>query len=109
MEYIAKDSASLNNYQQNQILSYPNSVSPKHPTSSRLSMPFSNLAWCRSVPSFNTVPPNRLNCTVILVDIAGSTMLASSWAANIFKGLFLKSKTEMKPLSQIFCNLSNAT
>ena len=43
------------------LLPYPNSVNPKHPTSSKVSMPFNNLEWCLSVPSFKTVPPNKLN------------------------------------------------
>ena len=34
---------------------------PKQPMSCKLSMPLSNLLWCRSVPNFNTVPPNKLN------------------------------------------------
>ena len=42
-----------------------------------------------------TVPPNRLNWTVILVVMAGSIMAANSWAAKILRGLFQKSRTEM--------------
>merc|ERR1719347_1046355 len=74
----------------------------------RLSIPSSSTLWCLSVPSFSTVPPNRLNWTVILVVMAGSMMAASSWAAKILRGLSQKSFTEMNLLSQILCSLLRA-
>ena len=55
-----------------------------------------------------TYPPKRLNCTVILVPMAGS-MTASSWAAKTFRGFLWKSKTDMNPPSQQAFNLWRAT
>lgn len=40
----------------------PSSVRAKQPMSSREVMPACSMSWCRCVPSFSTVPPNRLNC-----------------------------------------------
>ena len=54
-------------------------------------IPFKSFEWCRSVPNLSTVPPNKLNCTVIFVVIAGSIIAANSWAAKIRCGLFQKS------------------
>lgn len=66
---------------------------------SRLSIPPSR-CLCASVPSFSTVPPNRLNWTVILVVIEGSTVAATSWAAKIRHGFSSKSITERNFSSQ---------
>ena len=73
-----------------------------------LPITFNSLSWCLSVPNFNTVPPNKLNWTVILVVIAASTTAASSWAAKIHRGLFLKSSTDINPWSQSFFSLFRA-
>jgi hypothetical protein len=44
--------------------------------------------------------PKRLNCTVALVAMDGSTMAATSCAAKILRGSCLKSVTEKNPLRQ---------
>jgi hypothetical protein len=41
------------------------------------------------VVTTSPVPPNRLNCTVILVAMEGSQKAAHSWAAKMRSGLFL--------------------
>mmetsp|Transcript_24220 Transcript_24220/g.62944 ORF Transcript_24220/g.62944 Transcript_24220/m.62944 type:complete len:277 (+) Transcript_24220:592-1422(+) len=81
------------------LLPKPSSVNAKQPMSSRLSMPASSMSWWRWVPSFSTVPPNRLNCTVILVAMEGSISVAISCAAKILSGLLRKSVTENRRLS----------
>lgn len=49
----------------------------------------------QSVPSLSTVPPNRLNWTVILVVILPSKIPPISWVANMRRGSFLKSSLSM--------------
>ena len=70
---------------------------------------FKSFSWCLSVPNLKTVPPNRLNWTVILVAMDASTTATNSWAEKIHKGLFLKSNTEIKPWSQSFFNRLSAS
>ncbi len=69
-------------------------------------LPASNFPWCRSVPNFNTVPPNKLNWTVIFVVIDGSMIPLSSWAANTRRGLFQKSRTDMNFPSHTLCKIN---
>ena len=67
-----------------------------------------SVSWCLWVPSLSTVPPNKLNCTVIFTAIEPSTTAPSSCAANIHNGLWRKSNTEMNPCSQSFFSLLRA-
>mmetsp|Transcript_6431 Transcript_6431/g.18231 ORF Transcript_6431/g.18231 Transcript_6431/m.18231 type:complete len:248 (+) Transcript_6431:1085-1828(+) len=69
------------------LLPKPSSVRAKQPTCSKRSMRRRKSPWWRSVPSFITVPPNRLNCTVIFVAIDPSHIPATSCAAKMRYGL----------------------
>mmetsp|Transcript_30596 Transcript_30596/g.65526 ORF Transcript_30596/g.65526 Transcript_30596/m.65526 type:complete len:256 (-) Transcript_30596:261-1028(-) len=83
------------------LLPNPNSVSAKQPTESMSSIDLrkdSSLPpKCFSVPSLSTVPPKRLNWTVIFVARLPSHSPVSSCAAKILIGSFLKSFTERAP------------
>mmetsp|Transcript_20821 Transcript_20821/g.62237 ORF Transcript_20821/g.62237 Transcript_20821/m.62237 type:complete len:247 (+) Transcript_20821:1132-1872(+) len=83
------------------LLPKPSSVRPKHPTASSESILRSSGPWCCAVPSFSTVPPNRLNCTVIFVAMLGSQNAAISCAAKIASGLVRNHSTLTKPASQM--------
>merc|ERR1712078_126337 len=69
------------------VVHTPSTVRAKQPTWSNRSMASRRGRWCRAVPSFSTVPPKRLNCTVILVAMLPSAMPATSWAAKMRYGL----------------------
>mmetsp|Transcript_20235 Transcript_20235/g.56389 ORF Transcript_20235/g.56389 Transcript_20235/m.56389 type:complete len:258 (-) Transcript_20235:206-979(-) len=91
------------------LLPKPSSVSAKQPTSEKRSMPLMRASWWRFVPNFSTVPPNRLNWTVIFVDMEGSQNAATSCAAKTRSGLCRKSTTDAKPARQIRFSRSYAS
>ena len=65
------------------LLPKPSSVSPKQPTSLRLSIPSRRTLWCQSVPSLRTVPPNRLKWTIILMVNDGRQFMSSKDSQRI--------------------------
>ena len=73
------------------LLPHPSSVRAKQPVTSRASTCGASGPQCRSVPSFSTVPANRLKWTVALVAMAPSAKPHTSCTAKMLRGLVRKS------------------
>jgi hypothetical protein len=73
------------------LLPHPSSVRAKQPVTSKASMERDSWPQCRDVPSFRTVPANRLKWTVAFVAMAPSAKPHTSWTANMLSGLVRKS------------------